>query len=100
MSTTSAATTATTIEPGAVIRRPAGVLDAHTVCAFRSLLADVDGSVIVDLRDVTFIDSACLGVLVSLIRRLSRTGATVTLRSPRRPIARVLHVVGLDRFVE
>jgi anti-anti-sigma factor len=80
--------------------RPQGELDIHGVPALRELLGGATGNLVVDLSAVTFVDSASLGVIVSAIRRVTKNGGTVRLRSPRPGVARVLHVVGLESFVE
>lgn len=53
------------------------------------------GKVIVDLSELTFLDSRGLGTLVALWRRLERTGGSLVLSGARYQTARVLWVTGL-----
>lgn len=52
------------------------------------------GVVVVDLSDVTFIDSTGVSALVGLARRCREHGGSARLVGPRRSVARVLDMTG------
>jgi anti-sigma B factor antagonist len=51
---------------------------------------------VVDLSEVTFIDSTALGVLIGGVRRVNDAGGTMSLVVATRPVQRILTVTGLD----
>jgi anti-sigma B factor antagonist len=51
---------------------------------------------IVDLSEVTFIDSTALGVLIGGVRRVGDNGGSISLVVATRPVERILTVTGLD----
>jgi anti-sigma B factor antagonist len=83
------------------ICRPAGEIDASTVSQFRAVLGDLatNPRVVIDLSDVTFVDSAGLGALIGGIRRTRELGGDVVLACPRPSMARLLRTTGLDHIV-
>jgi anti-anti-sigma factor len=59
-----------------------------------------DRVLVVDLREVTYIDSQGLRVLHQLASRLDARGATLVVVAPRGSVAGdVLRLTGIDRFV-
>ena len=76
-----------------------GELDASTATRLRASLADLIGAgprhVVVDLRDLSFIGAPGLGVLVGAARRLGREGGSLTLRSARPGVERMIEITGL-----
>lgn len=83
------------------ICRPVGDLDmigAQLLRRAASGLVTADGSVVIDLSGVTFIDSAGLCALVGLARRTEGAGK-VSFIGPRRSIARVLNMTGVDQLL-
>ena len=87
----------------AVVVRLAGELDLYTASAVRSaLLESVErqpARLVVDLADVTFIDSTTLGALVEARSRLASRGAFI-LAAPGLETRRALEVSGLHRHFE
>jgi anti-anti-sigma factor len=78
----------------------AGELDIYTVADFRARLEDVDPSerqVVVDLTDVTLLDSSGLGALVSLVNRAREGERGLGLVCPHRRLLRVFEITGLRR---
>jgi len=76
-----------------------GELDMATATVLaRHLSAVVRGGtdVIVDISDVTFIDSSGLRALIDARRQSEDRGRTLTLRWPARNVSRVLAITGLD----
>ena len=55
--------------------------------------------VIVDLQDVTFMDSSGLSVLAGLARRQQSHGGTVAVCNPSEQIAKIMTITRLDRSV-
>jgi anti-sigma B factor antagonist len=84
---------------GAVVVRLTGELDLYNAPAVRDALfavvADAD-RVVVDMTDVSFVDSTALGVLIEARGRLQNRGAFF-LASPGLETRRALEVSGLDR---
>jgi anti-sigma B factor antagonist len=78
-----------------------GEVDAHAAARLGSRLFGLaeDGTrrVIVDLSDVTFIDSTGLGVLLNALRHFSLRHARIALVCPTERILRPFQVAGLVR---
>ena len=60
------------------------------------LLADGARSLVLDLAELTFIDSTGMALLVGVNERASAAGAELTLLRPAEHVGRVLEVTGLD----
>jgi anti-anti-sigma factor len=58
--------------------------------------ADQDRDIVLDLRDLTFVDSTGISSLISLSNRLS--AGSLTLERPTRNVARVLRLVRAEGF--
>ena len=86
---------------GVVICQPVGELDAASVAAFCSALAEVvtKGDLVIDLAEVPFMDSAGLGALIGGIRRTREAGGEVALSCNRPTLIRLLETTGFDRIV-
>jgi anti-sigma B factor antagonist len=76
--------------------RVAGEVDVATAPQLRECLHNVDGVVVVDLTEVTFLDSTGLNVLVNARKRLLAVGGQLGLRNARAPVQRILQVAGVD----
>jgi anti-sigma B factor antagonist len=78
-----------------------GEVDIYTSPQFKEcMLGLLDNGVyrlVVDLSDVTFIDSTALGVLIGGVRRVHSAGGAIALVVTSRPVERVLSITGLDR---
>jgi anti-anti-sigma factor len=64
----------------------------------RQLRASMDGgrsNVLVDLGKTEFLDSAGLGALVNLLRKLERAGGWMAVRCPKPQMRRVFELTGL-----
>lgn len=61
----------------------------------RAALAEGATGLVVDLADVTFIDSTGIGALVELSHDAADAGATFTLRDPSPRAVRILDMTGL-----
>ncbi len=85
------------LDEGGVLVRATGDLDLHTSAEFQEVLTAARGRkpvrLVVDLSDVTFIDSTALAVLVVLQRGMRHPLDVVVTRPQLR---RILAVTGLD----
>lgn len=77
-----------------------GELDIYTVAGFRQDLEDLDVAatpLVIDLTDVTLLDSSGLGALVSLLNRARAGDGQLGLVCPHRRLRRVFEITGLRR---
>ena len=85
---------------GAVVV-PKGDIDVHTATALRDCLTGLieQGArrLVVDLHDTSFIDSTGLGVLVGALKRARQADGDLVLAAPRRSIAKLFEVTGMDK---
>jgi anti-sigma B factor antagonist len=85
------------LEGGGQLVRASGELDVHTCPEFQKVLAATlgghPGRLVIDLSEVTFMDSTALGVLVVLQRGMKRPLDIIVTRPHLR---RVLVITGLD----
>jgi len=80
---------------GQIVRANADLLKAKASRLLEGGLARL----IVDLRQVTFVDSAGLGAIVAALKRARLLGGGVTLCAPRREVALTLQLVRLDKVL-
>ncbi len=84
--------------------RPTGDVDAYTAPELRARLHDATTSgapvVVVDLREVTFIDSAGLGALVGAHRRMLEAGGRLGIVRPPPLVGRALELTGLTEVFD
>jgi anti-sigma B factor antagonist len=78
-----------------------GNLESETVAGFRALVAAMrpGQNVILDLRQVPFVDSAGLGALLGSVRRIRESGGDAIICRPRPSVRRALHLTAIDRSV-
>jgi anti-sigma B factor antagonist len=81
---------------GRCVVRVAGEIDLASSPSLDVCLRGLDGVVIVDLADVTFIDSSGLGVLIRHWKRLRSRSLDLRVRAPQDNVRRVFEVTGLD----
>jgi anti-anti-sigma factor len=90
--------------PDAGVYVLSGEVDAHTAPQFArhfdSLPGGIEGALVIDMADVTFMDSSGLRVLIELNRRVSEAGRSLTVRAPSRPVARIIEISGLSDLIE
>jgi anti-anti-sigma factor len=82
------------------VARLTGDIDLATIADLESAIdaareATPDGDIVLDMRDVTFIDSSGLRVLVTAHDRQVADEARMTIIHPSPPVLRVLEVTGL-----
>lgn len=90
---------------GVVVISPQGTLDSHTAPELRTCVDQaIDGGttrVVIDLREVPFLDSAGLAVLVATQRRAREAGGGVVLTWPRdESVQRILRLTRFDRVFQ
>ena len=81
----------------------AGDVDFETGAAVLDCVNEVaqrGSSVVVDLTEAHFMDSAGLAALIGARRAAARSGCAFTIRNPPRLIARALALSGIDRLVD
>jgi anti-sigma B factor antagonist len=69
-------------------------VEAFRIC-FDGVVASSGGDVVIDLTDVTFIDSTAIQALLNARRCLAEQGRDVRLQHFTSPVARVLDLAGL-----
>ncbi len=77
-----------------------GELDIYTVAGFRQEIEDVDPAetqLVVDLSEVTLLDSSGLGALVSLLNQARVSEGRLGLVCPHRRLRRIFEITGLRR---
>jgi anti-sigma B factor antagonist len=84
-----------------VVVHVTGDVDMGAVTPLRRVLhalGDAGADVVVDLTQVTFIDSTGVGLLVSALRRTERHGGSLSLVVDREPIMKVFRITALTRL--
>jgi anti-sigma B factor antagonist len=82
-----------------------GEIDLVAAPAVRESLAQIvndntDRTVVVDLRDVTFMDSSGIGALLSAHRRLKLQQRAMVIAEPQPIVARVLGLTNIERVIQ
>jgi anti-anti-sigma factor len=89
-------------DQGYVIVAVAGEIDISTVTGLRECLFELAASgrpLLVDLDQVTFIDSAGLSVLVGTAKRAAAHGGSLYAACARPKIRKLFRLTGLDRRI-
>lgn len=76
-----------------------GELDLYRLPALAAALEAATGHVVVDLQEVTFLDSATLALLVQEHRRLLQAGHELTVLVGEQTPTTVFTVTGIDRVL-
>jgi anti-sigma B factor antagonist len=89
---------------GTIVLAVRGDADLHGAEELESALAEVieegPSVVVVDLSEVTFLDSMVLGVLVQGLKRLRARGGRLRVVAPRAEIRRIFELTLLDRLFD
>ena len=89
---------------GAVLLSLSGDLDARVTPLLRESLVEAietrSGVIVVDLRNVVYIDSVALGTLVGALKRSNERGATLRFVVSTNQIHKVLTITGLNRVFD
>ncbi len=91
--------------PDAVTVVLAGELDHYTAPQIRTQLDDIlrDGSIIhmvLDLENLTFMDSSGIGVMLGRLRILQMRGGTLSVKNMQPAIGKLFHLTGMHRVIE
>jgi anti-sigma B factor antagonist len=84
---------------GSALVALAGELDLHRAPALADALHAAAGRVVVDLQEVTFLDSTTLALLVREDRRRRAAGEELTVLVGERTPRTVFAVTGIDRIL-
>lgn len=89
---------------GITIMRPVGRLDLLTAASVKRRLATAltDGytRIVVDLADVTFLDSSGLGVLIGGLKATRLAGGDLRIARPTEQARVILELTTLDRILQ
>ena len=77
-----------------------GELDLACRDSLSDALSDLSGAVVVDLEDVTFLDSSCIGVLAGAAQRLRDDHGDLRIRRPADVPRRALEITGLEGWID
>lgn len=75
-----------------------GWFDATQTDKARSAFEPVVDSCVIDMKDLEYMSSAGLGILLVTAQRVDRNGGQVTLRNVNPNIRRILAISGMDRI--
>ncbi len=88
---------------GQVVVRLHGELDMATAPALHQALAGAfDGagtSIVIDLANLTFMDSTGIAVLLGACHQADEAGQSLVVRSPRRPVLKAFRLTGVDKIL-
>ena len=93
------ALTTRTQDDGSTLVEVTGELDLHRVPELADALRAAAGCVVVDLREVTFLDSTTLALLVREHRRLQSAGQELTVLVGKQTPTTVFAISGMDRIL-
>ena len=83
------------------VLRLSGELDVDGASQLREaaleLVTEAPSNLVLDVRDLDFIDSTGVGVLVAILKRLRAGGFDLILRAPRERVHHVLDLTGLAK---
>lgn len=81
-----------------------GEVDLATVNKLRSAITTVLAAgvrdVVLDLDEVTYIDSSGLGTMVGAHKRITASGGTLTVRCSQPRVLRLFGITGVDRVLK
>ncbi|MEU0054216.1 STAS domain-containing protein [Streptomyces sp. NPDC006309] len=81
----------------------AGEIDHHTGDALRQALDATDvprSRIVVDLGQVTFMDSSGINILIAAYRALGEAGGWLRLAAPTESVMRTLQIVGVEAVID
>lgn len=92
-------------DDGAVVVGIVGELDCSTAAILEERLDDLlsaqgNLTIVLDLAEMTFVDSSGLSVFVTAFRHLRERGGTLCLRRPTASTMKVFAITGLDRVLD
>ncbi len=84
---------------GRTVLTIAGELDMATSPQLRDYLRSLSGIVVVDLSEVTFLDSSGLSAFVVAWKRLREESGDLRLRAPQTSVRQVIEITGLGEML-
>ena len=79
-----------------------GYLDAHTIEQFENSIGDFlnngCNNIILDLKELTYISSAGIGLLMSLTQKLRSNGGELILINPSEKVYNILTLLGFTKI--
>lgn len=90
---------------GIPLFHPYGEIDLYTVPEFENAisgaLADVTKVIVVDLTDISYLDSSGLSALIVAYKKLAAQGGDLYVIAPKEPpaVRRVLEITRVDTFI-
>ncbi len=75
-----------------------GWFDATQTDKARAAFESVIDSCVIDMKDLEYMSSAGLGILLVTAQRVDRNGGRITLRNVNPNIRRILAISGMDRI--
>ena len=88
-------------EGQSVIISVKGEIDIYSAPDFKESLYksinNVQQNIILDCRDLTYIDSMGLGILVGALKRVREKDRNITIRNPRNTVRKLFRITGLDK---
>lgn len=91
-------------EQSGAILRASGEIDLDTSAFLKEQLQELinahENVVVLDLSDVTFIDSSGLGALIVAYRAAQERGIDLKVSSPRPQVLKVMQISGLDQVLD
>lgn len=93
------------VKHGVLIVRPQGEIDVHTAEQFRReieeyLAATGVKNVLLSLKDVTFIDSSGIGVILGRYRMVQQWGGRMAAAASKPTVARIFALSGLVKVIK
>lgn len=92
-----------TMDNVTVVQPPHATLDTRTVSAFRDAMQPVlseKGDVVLDMSNVTFVDSAGLGALLSAMKQITGIGGSLRLAGLNEEVLTLFRLVRMNRVFE
>jgi stage II sporulation protein AA (anti-sigma F factor antagonist) len=82
-----------------------GELDHHSADEFKQQLDDIIGenrelNLVLDLKNLSFMDSSGLGVLLGRYKKLKSAGSRMYLKNPNSQIEKVFNVSGIYNIIK
>jgi stage II sporulation protein AA (anti-sigma F factor antagonist) len=93
----------TTATDGIRVLTLAGEIDHHTGDQLHRALDVTDTArprIVIDMRQVTFMDSSGINILIAAYRSVTEAGGWLRLTAPTDSVLRVLQLVGVDDIIK
>ena len=91
------------IDDRTAVCRVSGELDAYTAPELRDALEEVLGAgrawIIADLKQLTYLDSTGLGILVGTAKKCRQAGGDLSVASERRNLLRIFQISGTEEIL-